>query len=213
MPTVAGVHSDLGPGAEAAVGTAPVQDCMACGFLVSDIRPGAAVALLRRIPERYRRLYLQAGASGEIDDLLHDRSTTAGWSAIEYGAHVAELLHSTSKRLVLVFDEGDREVSPPHLEAVTASARTASRHAVLASLSAAAEDLARVISRAGPDDWDRTAQRAGCRVTARQLLGEAEHEALHHLSDARLALELADSRRHRAAEPAGASAGGQPPPT
>ncbi len=205
MQTVARLHSDLGPGTRAAVGSAAVEDCAACGFRVSDTRPSAAVALLQRIPAQYRQVFADPDAP---DELLHARRPAAGWSAIEHGAHVAELLHSTSKRLVLVFDEGDRELSPPHLEAVTASARTASRHAVLASISAATEDLAHVISRADPNAWERAARRSGRRITARQLLGEAEHEALHHLHDARTALRLAREQRGFAEE----RQGRQPPP-
>ncbi len=203
MVTVTRVHPGSGPTVAVAAGIAPVEDCPACGFRASDARPDAAVALLRRIPEQYRRLFGGRGAPGEIDELLRSRPTSTGWSAIEYGAHVAELLHATSKRLVLVFDEGDRELSPPHLEAATASARIASRHAVLAALVAAAGDLERVIGSADPAGWDRTARRGGCRVTARQLLGEAEHEALHHLHDARGVLRATGR---------GEPETGQPPP-
>ena len=192
----------------AAAGIAPVEDCPVCGFRADDARPDVAVALLRRIPEQYRELFGSQGAPGEIDELLRARSTTTSWSAIEYGAHVAELLHATSKRLVLVFDEGDRELSPPHLEAASVSARIASRHSVLAALAAAVGDLERVIGTADPAGWDRTARRGECRVTARQLLGEAEHEGLHHLHDARVALRLARAARDVRGEPEA----GQPPP-
>lgn len=158
--------------------------CEVCVFEAGASSPNAAVATLLELPARYRCVLA-------ADDEALRRVTPAGWSAIEYAAHTAEVLHFTSKRLILVFEQIDKELSPPHLEAVSASARTANPASILASLSSASDDLARVVDAAPPGAWEFTARRNGTYVTARELLGDALHEAEHHLMDARLAAGLA----------------------
>jgi hypothetical protein len=137
-----------------------------------------AVTLLLDLPTMYR------AALNVPDGDMRNQRDADGWSAIEYAAHAAEVLHSTRKRLVLVFERDERPVTPPHLEAVRASARTAPPEVVLASVSAACRDLARLVGAVPDFAWDRTAQRDGEVVTARDLLTDALHEAYHHAHDA-----------------------------
>ncbi len=165
--------------------------CEVCGF-VSAAAPGQdSVATILALPGRFRALFTACGRPERIDDLVHARCPATGWSAIEYAAHVAEVLHETSLRLMLVFDRVGRVLPPPHVEAASALARTASPVAVLASLGAAAANLARVVGRAEPGAWELSARRGDTLVTARALLGEALHEAHHHLYDAETALRAA----------------------
>jgi len=152
--------------------------CAACGFRFEPVTPTQAVTYLVDLPTAYR------AALNVPDDDLRARRDADGWSAIEYAAHAAEVLHSTRKRLVLVFERDDRVVSPPHLEAVRASARTAVPEHVLASVSAACRDLARLAGTVPDAAWDRTARRGDEIVTARDLLTDALHEAYHHARDA-----------------------------
>lgn len=155
--------------------------CTRCGYRYRPVSTTEAVAALLEIPDTYRAALKLAGEAG------HTRTDTDGWTAIEYAAHAAEVLHCTHKRLVLVFEHDDREVSPPHLEAVRASARTAPPELVLASVSAACRDLALLVSAAPEAVWSHTARRDGEIVTARELLTDALHEAHHHAHDARAA--------------------------
>jgi hypothetical protein len=148
----------------------------------------AAVTLLLDLPRDYR------AALNADDAAVRARPNDLEWSAIEYAAHAAEVLHSTSKRLILVFEQADRDVSPPHLEAVRASARTESVESVLASLGSACRLLARVVDYTPDPLWDQTARRNGRSVTARDLLTDALHEAHHHARDARLACRAAVAR-------------------
>jgi hypothetical protein len=152
--------------------------CADCGYQFDPVTAAEAVTLLLDLPTAYR------AALNVPDDDLRTQRDAAGWSAIEYAAHAAEVLHSTRKRLVLVFERDDRPVTPPHLEAVRASARTSPPELVLASVSAACRDLARLVGAVPDFAWDRTAQRNGEVVTARDLLTDSLHEAYHHARDA-----------------------------
>ncbi|MFN8028131.1 MAG: hypothetical protein U0W40_17735 [Acidimicrobiia bacterium] len=157
--------------------------CDDCGYRFAPIGPTEAIAVLLDLPTVYR------AALNAPDDDLRRTTDADGWTAIEYAAHAAEVLHSTRKRLVLVFERDDRPVSPPHLEAVRASARGAQPELVLASVSAACRDLAQLVGGVPDSVWDHTA-RIGDRtdgetLTARELLSDALHEAQHHALDAR----------------------------
>jgi hypothetical protein len=154
--------------------------CAGCDFLYAPLTTSEAVTLLLDLPTAYR------AALNVVDDDLRARDAD-GWSGIEYAAHAAEVLHSARKRLVLVFERDDRVVTPPHLEAVRASASTAPPELVLASVSAACRDLARLVGAVPDRVWEHTARRDGEVVTARDLLTDALHEAHHHAIDARAA--------------------------
>jgi hypothetical protein len=159
--------------------------CPHCGFDFSDTATTTALALLLDLPREFR------DALHAPDDALREQRDEAGWTAIEYGAHVAEVLHSTRKRLVLVFEHDDRNVSPPHLEAVRASARTAETEHVLASVGAACRDVARLVGNTPDDAWEHTARADNDVVTARDILTDALHEAHHHARDAKRASGVA----------------------
>jgi hypothetical protein len=136
------------------------------------------MSLLIDLPRQFR------DALQGPDLAVRNRSDDDGWTAIEYTGHAAEVLHSTRKRLVLVFEHHDRNVSPPHLEAVRASARTAETEVVLGSLDAACHDLARLVGAAPAEAWEHTARADGRSVTGREILTDALHEAHHHARDA-----------------------------
>jgi len=161
--------------------------CAACGFRYSPVTTTEAVTLLLDLPTEYR------AALNVPDDDLRSRRDDDGWSAIEYASHAAEILHSARKRLVLVFERDDRVVTPPHLEAVRASASTAPPELVLASVAAACRDLGRLVGAVPDQVWEHTARRDGEVVTARDLLTDALHEAHHHALDARAAGRAASS--------------------
>ena len=166
----------------------PPASCRACGFDANGLPVSDTVATILALPAAFRTLFSGSGftVSGRvqsIDDRVRARSTPDGWSAIEYAAHVAEVLHETAMRLALIFEGAGRVLPPPHTETANASARSASRVAVLASVGAG------VVSSAPRGAWDLSAQRCDTRVTARELLSETLHEAHHHLFDARAALD------------------------
>lgn len=172
----------------------PPTRCSVCGFEAAELPVSDTVATILALPGAFRAIFTGSGrvaGSGRpepIDDQVRTRCTPDGWSAIEYAAHVAEVLHETAMRLGLIFEGAGRVLPPPHTETANASARSASRVAVLASLGAGASHLAQVVSSAPSGAWDLSAKRCDTWISARDLLGETLHEAHHHLFDARAAL-------------------------
>ena len=155
--------------------------CPVCGFDFADDAPTTMLTLLLDLPRDYRR------ALAAPDDAVRARRDDHGWTAIEYTAHSAEVLHSTLKRLVFVFEEHDRRVAPPQLEAVRASARISSTEVVLASFAAACRDLGQLVGVVSEDSWSCTALGDDGSITARDILADSLHEAFHHSLDARRA--------------------------
>jgi hypothetical protein len=153
------------------------------------------VVSLLVLSEQYQALFDRGSQTAELEEWLQARERPGAWSVVDYMEHVAELLHSTSKRLLRVFDEPGRELSPPHLEAVSASARDASPRVALASLRAAAELLAHVVDEADRAAWLVSAKRGGTCVTAGELVAEALGETRRHLDDAANALSTAMAAR------------------
>jgi hypothetical protein len=147
-----------------------------------------ALIELLDLPTAYRTAFNAPGGD------VRRRIDSSGWTAIEHATHTAKILHSTRKRLVLVFEGADRDVAPPPLETVRASARGAPPELVLASVSAACHDLAQLVGGAPDHLWDHTARHDGEVITARALLADALHEAHHHAFDAHAASGLATAR-------------------
>jgi hypothetical protein len=161
---------------------------MTCGYRSGPLSACEALTVLLDLPAAYH-----AAFDAPADDVC-TRADAEGWTAIEYTAHVAEVLHATRKRLVLLFEDDDRDVSPACLEGVRASARGAQPEVVLASLSAACCDLARLVGTVPDEVWERKACRDGAIVTARDLLADALHEAHHHARDAHAASGCSTAR-------------------
>jgi hypothetical protein len=161
---------------------------MICGYRSWHLTTCEALSTLLDLPTAYHAVF-----AGPADD-VRTRADADGWTAIEYAAHVAEVLHGTRKRLVLVFERDDRDVSPACLEAVRTAALAAQPEVVLASLSAACSDLARLVGSVADELWERTTSRDGTTVTARDLLADALHEAHHHARDAHAASGCSTAR-------------------
>lgn len=147
-------------------------------------RDGALLAAVLGIPGRYRELLATHGPLDEIDDLLRTPSGDPPWSALERIAHVADSLHTSARHVVAVLAGDDRaRHAPLHVDAPRAGIRSTPTRAVLASLQAAAVDLARAASQ---DPAQGAAWAFEPRLRDRYvevLLEGALAHAEHHLAD------------------------------
>ena len=172
--------------------------CSVCGFSAASLTPAGLIGAIVAVPDRYRDLLATFGALEEIDAVLRWRSVPPGWSALERIAHVADSLHASAKCVVSMI-EGDRSrFAPVHVDAPRAESQAWPSRVVLASLTAAVTDLARVASRADCQASQRLIQLADHQVSARDLLDDALHEAHHHLADVEHLLANAASAQNRA---------------
>jgi hypothetical protein len=127
--------------------------------------------------------------------VLRARPTPASWSALEYAAHVRDVLELFERRVVQLL-QGESE-----LEVVDHDRAVAEGHyndldpaTVLEQLEAAAGALAVRLEGLEPDDWSRTGTRAGEERTMLDIGRRAAHEAHHHLLDIGRALRTARGR-------------------
>jgi DinB superfamily len=158
--------------------------CDACGFTYDpDHAERAGPAIVAR--------------AGELADLLdpapaavRERSDPETWSALEYGCHMRDVL-LTQRERVLAARRTD-EPNPPPMgrdERVDHDGYTEQDPAAVArQLRDAAGLFANVLARLGPADWERGLVYNYPTRSVRSLRWVAthtEHEAVHHLGDAR----------------------------
>src|SRR5205085_5189487 len=71
--------------------------CPECGVEYDSVSPQDAVQALRSYPRRYREVI---GPFIDDEDVLRRRPDAKTWSALEYTAHVADLLEAMTPQLV-----------------------------------------------------------------------------------------------------------------
>src|SRR5436305_580821 len=78
--------------------------CKACGLEYDSISPQDGVQALRSFPRRYREVI---GPFLDDDEVLRRRPDPNTWSALEYTAHVADILQAMTPHLVQVVQKED----------------------------------------------------------------------------------------------------------
>jgi anti-anti-sigma factor len=153
------------------------------GFSLTDwSTPSDAVSLIMSIPSRLVAALERAATRNSADGATAWPRDEKGWTALDHGVHVAEVLHATAKRLRLVFDQARPVLTPSPPEALPlATSSSLSVPIVRAALCTAAADLARLVTQAQPDEWMLSARRDNDTVNAQALLREALDDAQNHL--------------------------------
>lgn len=163
--------------------------CDDCGYTPSD---GPASSVGSRIrDEAYRWTTLLRPAD---DDLVRRRPTAHVWSALEYGAHVRDVLAVFSDRVLRMLAETEPELGWWDHEAAIEDgfANESDREAVADDLMANADRLAVVLGDISGDQWERGGtRRDGERFTIELLVRFALHEVAHHRMDAERSLSPA----------------------
>ncbi len=161
-----------------------MDGCEECGF-VYDVRdaPRAASAIGEGVNEF--RSALKAGGAR-----VGTRQRPDTWSPLEYGCHLRDVLLVQRER-VLVARRDDRPIfQPMGRDERVEHDGYADQHLedVARQLADAALLFANVLSRLGPDDWERTVVYPYPEPWERSLAWVAvhtRHEVQHHLVDVR----------------------------
>jgi hypothetical protein len=158
-----------------------VDHCAECGFVYDTV---PAADLPRRLSAAGPRF---AAALAAIDDPRR-RPAPAVWSPLEYTCHVRDVLRVQGERLALALRTDNPEWVPMgREERVTRDAYNAQEpRVVLAELTKAANDLARLVGSLSPPQWSRTGVYHWPAVETRTLLWlgrHTVHELEHHLLD------------------------------
>ncbi len=160
--------------------------CEECGHTMGE---GAASSLGSRLRDEAHRW--SAVLRPADDHLVRRRPAPAVWSALEYGAHVRDVMAIFTDRILRTMTESEPELGWWDHEAAIDDgfANESDRHAVGDDLDENAARLAEVLSRVSGDQWERAATRRDHeRFTVELMARFALHEVVHHRRDAERSL-------------------------
>lgn len=159
--------------------------CPDCGLAYDTISPGDTPVAVRSFPRRYRALLTTLEQEDDLHSVLRRRPEPGTWSALEYTAHVADVLDdlATGIHRVVVGDHPTVRSRDPDQRAAEARYAEQDREQVLAALEAACARLASVLDGVDPGDWGRTGTMEWGERDALTLARDAVHEGAHHLRD------------------------------
>jgi hypothetical protein len=159
--------------------------CPECGLDYDTVSPPDAEIALRSFPRRYGE---QLGAVLERDDgeaLVRTRPDAQTWSAVEYTAHVADLMGEFALTFAAMVQETN-----PELDFWDQDARATEQHYndwsvedLKARLHQGCDAAADAVAKTKPADWDRTARFSWGERDLLTMIRNAVHEGSHHLRD------------------------------
>jgi hypothetical protein len=154
------------------------------------------VAALRSFPRRYRALLAGAGPADQSDRVIRRRPDPSTWSALEYTAHVADMVDHLGPaiRRVTVEERPTLALFDNEARAAQQAYNDQDRAEVLGWLDLASSDLASILEAMSPDDWKRVGHLDGAERDALGLARDAVHEGSHHLRDAQRVLAAVRGR-------------------
>jgi hypothetical protein len=158
--------------------------CPECGLGYDTISPHDAIVAIRSYPRRYREVL------GDLDDparveMVRRRPDPTTWSALEYTAHVRDILGYMAEVFLRILREDN-----PKIDFVDPDHRASADHyneqdpeVVLEGLQTNAERAAAALEQATPDDWTRKATFPWGERDLLAMARNAVHEGYHHLRD------------------------------
>jgi hypothetical protein len=157
--------------------------CPECGLEYDSISPQDAVQAIRSYPRRYRSV---VGPFLDDEEVLRRRPDASTWSALEYIAHVADILEAMTPQLVEIVQKDNPHITDPldpDTRATEHRYNDKDPREVLDWLQRAATAAADTMAAFSPDDWKRKAMYP---YGERELIDVARnmvHEGAHHLRD------------------------------
>lgn len=173
------------------------ETCEECGFDPATIGVDTLPDAIRGLVRRYTIPLTRFLPGEDTEVVVRARPSAGSWSALEYAAHVRDVLGEFDRRVALTLSE-DSPVFGwwDHEAAVVDEAYNAQDPAVVvAELGQRAEALADTLAAVPEDGWDRAATRRDGELFTVAGLGRfALHEGSHHLLDIGRALRSARGR-------------------
>src|SRR5437764_13528930 len=132
--------------------------CPECGLVYDAISPQDVVQTLRSYPRRYREVI---GPFIDDDEVLRRRPDPSTWSALEYTAHVADVVEAMTHQLNEIAQHDNPSIDDP----IEPDSRAAERRyndmeprEVLDWLDRVANKAAGTVANLTPDDFSRKAK-------------------------------------------------------
>ncbi len=151
---------------------------------------------VRSFPRRFRALLVTPGSVDAPDAVFRRRPDPSTWSALEYTAHVADLLDHLGPMIRRIIVEENPSI--PGFDnderAATKRYNDLERAEVLGWLELACGELASVIEGVSADDWTRTGRLDDGVRDALTVARNGVHEGSHHLRDVQRVLNQVRGR-------------------
>jgi len=167
--------------------------CPDCGLDYGTLHPPHAINALRSFPRRYAEALPVSDDDDKPDALIRRRPAPDVWSAIEYAAHVADLLAEFVGVVHrMAYEDNPRiDFFDPDERAATDHYNEQNRAAVLDRLTDGATRLAKEAGAVDADSWHRLGTFAWGERDLLTMLRNAVHEGVHHLRDIEVGLAKA----------------------
>lgn len=165
----------------------PPERCEECGWSAGTVTTENAAETVRNLGRRYRAPLTRL-LPGDPEDVLRQRPGQTTWSALEYAAHVRDVIALWGGALHKLLTEDCPVVARPDPfiadEAAAAGDYNALDPATIADeLAANADRMARRVAVIGADEWDRVIVLGDEEMTAMAVVRKVAHEGAHHLLD------------------------------
>ena len=151
---------------------------------------------MRSFPRRYRALLVTPGSEDRPNAVFRRRPDPSTWSALEYTAHVADMLDHLGPAIRRIVYEDNPSITLFDNDRRAAEKRynELERAEVLGWLELACGELASVLETVRADDWTRTGLLDAGERDALAVARNGVHEGSHHLRDVQRVLNQVRGR-------------------
>ena len=160
--------------------------CPVCGLDYDTINRIDAVVALRSFARRYAEVLRPVAAEDGGDQRLRTRPRPTTWSAVEYTAHVGDVLQDLAGALGAMVRQDKPAIESdfdPDRAAEERDYASRSVDQVLDELASGATAVVAVVDGIGDADWERTATFPFGERDVLAIVRNAVHEGSHHLRD------------------------------
>jgi len=159
--------------------------CPECGLDYGTLHPPFAITAIKSFPRRYSEALAPSSGTEDNDAVIRTRPAPAVWSALEYSAHAADLMHEFTTILQRMNDEDKPELpfNDPDEQVVSQKWNEQAKDAVLERMKTGADALVKQAERVDAEGWKRTATFEWGERDLLIMLQNAVHEGVHHLRD------------------------------
>ena len=165
----------------------PPERCEECGWLAANVTAENAEVAVSDLGPEYRAALTHL-LPADPEDVLRRRPSAHSWSALEYTAHVRDVIALWSGALHMLLAE-DRPVLPRPDPSIADEAAAAGGYNALdptttaEELVANANRMARKVTTIDADQWGRVIVLGDEEMTAIAVVRKVVHEETHHLLD------------------------------
>jgi hypothetical protein len=160
--------------------------CEECGFDFEAVAPADGIAALRSLPRRYRAPLTRFLRGEDGDAVVRQRPDETTWSALEYAAHMRDVIMLWGWGLNAVLKEDHPLIPVPsqtELDGISSEYAALDPATVADELEANAERMAVKADAVDEGGWGRAGDFGGDDITALDILRKVTHEGHHHLLD------------------------------